>query len=391
MNISSKWPQREALQPGPIRYLLWRLHSWTDLLWQLRCHGPIKETSLLNNCNICWLDSFGPYLQQESMVSPVQQLYIKIQYIFLLIYHTLNTCFIPPGHLYQVVCEEDRQRLQPTEPWIALTITIRDSRHPSHGLLSPLPSETPGTRAMDCSHRYHQRLQPPEPWIALTLPSETPATRAMDCSHRYHQRLQPPEPWIALTVTIRDSRHPSHGLLSPLPSETPATRAMDCSHRYHQRLQAPEPWIALTVTIRDSSHPSHGLLSPLPSETPGTRAMDCSHRYHQRLQPSEPWIALTVTIRDSRHPSHGLLSPLLSETPATRAMDCSHHYRQADVITEPSPADCKTSSFHRQSDWTELIPLTPYTAHNLICTALYHFLWLDSDSLLFCTLTFCLQ
>ncbi len=50
-----------------------------------------------------------------------------------------------------------------------------------------------------------------------------------------------------------------------------------------------------------------------------------------------------------------------SETPATRAMDCSHRYHQADVIAEPSPADCETSSFHRQSDWTKLVPVTPHT------------------------------
>ncbi|KAL0194624.1 hypothetical protein M9458_008196 [Cirrhinus mrigala] len=38
-----------------------------------------------------------------------------------------------------------------------------------------------------------------------------------------------------------------------------------------------------------------------------------------------------------------------SETPAD-CMDRSHCYHQAEVIAEPSPADCETSSFHRQSD-----------------------------------------
>ncbi len=35
-----QWPPIEALLPEPIRYLLWRLHSRTALLWQLRCYGP---------------------------------------------------------------------------------------------------------------------------------------------------------------------------------------------------------------------------------------------------------------------------------------------------------------------------------------------------------------
>lgn len=66
-----------------------------------------------------------------------------------------------------------------------------------------------------------------------------------------------------------------------------------------------------------------------------------------------------------------------SETPASRAMDCSHCYHQADVITEPTPADSETSSFHRQSDWTELIPVKPYTPHqpHMPCTLISYADW----------------
>jgi len=72
-----------------------------------------------------------------------------------------------------------------------------------------------------------------------------------------------------------------------------------------------------------------------------------------------------------------------------QSMDCSHCYHQADVITEPSLADCKTSPQTSRLNWTRTINRTQHT--NLICTALYHLHWLDSVSLLFSTLTFCLH
>ncbi len=43
MKISMIWPPSEAMLAEPIRYLLWRLHSWTDLLPQLRCYTAHKR------------------------------------------------------------------------------------------------------------------------------------------------------------------------------------------------------------------------------------------------------------------------------------------------------------------------------------------------------------
>lgn len=39
MKISIEWPPSASLLPEPISYLLWRLHSQTALLRQLRCYG----------------------------------------------------------------------------------------------------------------------------------------------------------------------------------------------------------------------------------------------------------------------------------------------------------------------------------------------------------------
>ncbi len=86
---------------------------------------PIKETSQLHNCKIVVEGLFLPITPKRINGKSSATIINKNTIYCLLIYHTLNTYFVPPGHLHQVVCEEDHQRLQPPEPWIALTVTIR--------------------------------------------------------------------------------------------------------------------------------------------------------------------------------------------------------------------------------------------------------------------------
>ncbi len=74
-NISIKWPPSAALLSEPIRYLLWRLHSWTALLRTAQRLRPVKETEQLEGSGEGFLLAHtSNNMSTESMVSPVQQL-----------------------------------------------------------------------------------------------------------------------------------------------------------------------------------------------------------------------------------------------------------------------------------------------------------------------------
>ncbi len=107
-----------------IRYLLWRLHSWTAQMLR-----PVKETSQIHNCKIVVEGFFWPISPTRINGKSSATIINKKAIYFVLIYHTLNTCFVPPEHLHQVVCEEDHQ-------------------------------------SMDCSHCYHQADLITEPSLA---------------------------------------------------------------------------------------------------------------------------------------------------------------------------------------------------------------------------------
>ena len=88
---------------------------------------PVKVNITAKQRELVVVGFFWPISPTRINVKSSATIINKNTIYCLLIYHTLNTCFGPPGHLDQVECEEDRQRLQPAEPWIALTVTIRQT------------------------------------------------------------------------------------------------------------------------------------------------------------------------------------------------------------------------------------------------------------------------